>query len=304
MIAFRHVSGAMSNALTQCRVIRAMLWLAWLMVVPGCPDKKTAPNLVAGDAGVVVVDAGGGADSETDAGSTGAEAAAMDAGPQAATAVKPPTIVPAGAIDDEDSEQSLLRNYAKVLQWSVEDESLDSYWEVVERLNVGDRQFTLVRLAKHSEPRGGQQQWLLVRKHQKSGPVSYSPLATQYPFTPDHWQQVKPIGMKLQPLEKSSSSVLWIRLREKSSESGNGGEHIKDKERQLAYAFLVDERGAFKALALQIPEKVTLSVDDEVTAETTLEINIPSVERLIIRPGPTGVDAEQQSWLGEHSLTR
>ncbi|HSP76894.1 MAG TPA: hypothetical protein VLQ93_00085, partial [Myxococcaceae bacterium] len=108
----------------------------------------------------------------------------------------------------------------------------------------------------------------------------------------------------LQPLEKSSSRVLWVRLRESFSEMENGGEHVRNKERQLAYAFLVDGRGTFMALALNIPEKVTLSFDDEVTAETALEVSIPSADRLIIRPGPTGVDAEQQAWLGEHSLTR
>lgn len=244
-----------------------------------------------------------------DGGSTGSkttdeDAGSADAGPRTEAPVEPPTLMPADAIAKEKSKQVLLSDFAEALQWNVEDEPLDSFWEAVESLEDGSWQFTLVHLAKHTEPRGGMQQWLVVRKHRKDGPIAYSSLITQYPFTPDYWQQVKPIGMALQPLEDSSSRVLWVRLRESFSESENGGEHVTDKERQFAYAFLVDDRGTFKALALKIPEKVTLSVDDEVTAETSLEVNIPSTDRLIIRPGPTGVDAEQQAWLGEHSLTK
>lgn len=33
-------------------------------------------------------------------------------------------------------------------------------------------------------------------------------------------------------------------------------------------------------------------------------VSIPSADRLDVRPGPTGADAEQQAWLGEHVLTR
>lgn len=58
------------------------------------------------------------------------------------------------------------------------------------------------------------------------------------------------------------------------------------------------------SLTLKVSEKWMCLDDDEVTAETSLALCIPLMNRLIVRPGPMGVDAEQEAWLGEHPLVR
>lgn len=285
-----------------------------LLVYAGCSENEHAksapfqalPTIVSLDAGhgpstFSQGDAGVTASlSPGDAGSMANSATANS--PDGATA-RPLMRVPALKLQSVASEESFIRAHAKDEGWDTGTDRLKSYWHPASRVEDGSLgKFTLGYLSNPDEPRGGKLNWMLLRQQGENLAV-YGPLITQQPWTPNYMHKVKPSQMEFRTIQGYPGKLLWIQMQDKlTTPLDLAGERLESKTRLLGYGFLVNAQGGFTPVSFQLPEKVTHEINDETTAETSLVVSFPSADRMKVAAGPAGVDAEQQVWVGEHSI--